>query len=268
MSLVASLPWYDLPEIAPATDALWKGIARGLEGAPARLDRETDLHLQWRSPELLVSQSCGYDAILAHRKYLRVVATPRYIAPGCEGTRYRSLLVVRSDSPARDLEHLRGGRCAINTHTSHSGMNALRALVAPLSRGGRFFGAVIASGTHEESAALVARGEADLAAIDCVTHALLQRHRPRALEGTRILGETAPAPAPPFVTSRATPPRVLRQLRTALLEALADPALATARQTLLLEGAEVLPLAAYRPIAALERRALARGYREMELLRA
>jgi len=268
MRFLASLPWYDLPEIAPATDAFWKRIARGLEGAPARLDRRMDLHLQWRSPRLLLSQSCGYDAILAHRKFLRVVATPRYSAPGCGGTRYRSFLVVRSGSTARGLGDLRGARCAINTHTSHSGMNALRARVAPLSRGGRFFGAVIASGTHEESVALVARGEADLASIDCVTHALLERHRPETLEGTRILGETAPAPAPPFVTSRATPPKVLRLLRVALMEAIADPALAGARRKMLLVGADVLPLAAYRPIAALERRALARGYREMELLRA
>ena len=63
-------------------------------------------------------------------------------------------------------------------------MSALRALIAPHAASGRFFAEVRVSGAHSASLAMVARGEADVAAIDCVVHALLARHRPGALHGT------------------------------------------------------------------------------------
>ena len=44
--------------------------------------------------------------------------------------------------------------------------------------GGRFFSRVVTSGSHPASVAAVARGEADVAAIDCVTYALLDRYLP------------------------------------------------------------------------------------------
>jgi hypothetical protein len=78
-------------------------------------------------------------------------------------------------------------------------MSALRALVAPLSHDGRFFAGIEVRGSHRASLTMVAPGEADVAAIDCVIHALLARYRPAALAGTRPLGWTPGAPAPPFV---------------------------------------------------------------------
>ncbi|WP_152613194.1 PhnD/SsuA/transferrin family substrate-binding protein, partial [Inquilinus limosus] len=88
-------------------------------------------------------------------------------------------------------------------------------------------------------------GEADIAAIDCVTYALLQRHRPGATAGLRVIGRTAPAPGLPFVTRRDAPDRTVEALRAALCGALADPALAGARAALLIEGIEILGEADY-----------------------
>lgn len=249
----ACLPWYDLAELRGATDALWAEVAarlraRGL-APPVRLDRQVHYEDQWDSGELLLGQACGYDVLLAFAHRLQVVATPRYALPGCDGPSYRSFVVVRDELPARELADLRGARCVINTPTSHSGMNVLRALVAPLAEGGRFFSDVVVSGAHERSLDLLRRGAADVAAIDCVTYGLLARHRPPALHGTRVVHRTPAVPAPPFVTSVATPAPVVAELRAALAGALAgSPAV---RAGLALDGVDHLPLAAYQPIAEL-----------------
>jgi ABC-type phosphate/phosphonate transport system substrate-binding protein len=191
---------------------------------------------------------------------LRPLATPCYLAPGCAGPTYRSIVVVTEDSTAAGVSDLRGGVCAINGRDSHSGMSALRALIAPLARQGCFFAEIRVSGAHSASLAMVARGEADVAAIDCVVHALLARHRPAALHGTRPLTETAAAPAPPFVTRARGGADLVTRLRVALTGTFDDPALAAAREDLLLAGVEILPPAAYVRIKAFERYAARHDY--------
>jgi ABC-type phosphate/phosphonate transport system substrate-binding protein len=261
---VASLPMYDLPEARPALDALWAGIARelsrvGLE-VPARLTHDEPGSALWSAPDLLFSQCCGADLTGAPGATLQPVATPRYRATGCAGARYASLLVVSDAAAITVVEDLRGRIAAVNHPRSHSGANALRALIAPLSRAGRFFAEVVESGSHAASLALVQERRADVAAIDCVSHALLARHRPAALAGTRVLCRTAGAPAPPFVTRKSAGAELVARLREALRCAFADPALARAREDLLLDGIELLPPAAYARIAAFARFAARHGY--------
>jgi ABC-type phosphate/phosphonate transport system substrate-binding protein len=159
------------------------------------------------------------------------------------------VILVSERSPARELEELRDGRCVINEAHSRSGAAALWALVAPL--GGRgFFREVLVSGAHLESVAMVARGEAELAAIDCITYGLLARHRPAALTGTRPLCHSPAALAPPFVTRADAGGELVARLRAALQGALDDPDLAAARDDLLLAGIELQPAAAYLDLAA------------------
>jgi ABC-type phosphate/phosphonate transport system substrate-binding protein len=261
----ASLPMYDLPEVRPALAALWAGLARhlareGVPDVPRALAYGASLDALWSSPDLLFSQCCGYDLLNGYAGALHPLATPCYSAPGCVGPAYASVVIVAENSPARSLEDLRGGVCAINGWSSQSGMSALRAVLAPLSRDGRFFARIEVSGSHRASLAMVARGEADVAAIDCVVHALLVRHRPVAVAGTRPLGQTPQAPAPPFVTGAAAGDATVARLRTALCRAFDDPALEAARADLLLAGIEVLPLAAYYRIKGFERFAARRGY--------
>jgi ABC-type phosphate/phosphonate transport system substrate-binding protein len=262
---LVNLPMYDLPEVRPALDALWAGLARhlireGMPDVPGALTHGAALDASWSSPNLLLSQCCGYHLVNGYAGVLRPLATPCYRAPGCVGPTYASMVVVAENSPARRLEDLRGGVCAINGWDSHSGMNALRALIAPRSGGDRYFAKVEVSGSHRASLAMIARGAADVAAIDCVVHALPLRHRPVALAGTRPLGQTAPAPAPPFVTRAVVGDATATRLRAALLQAFDDPALETARADLLLGGIEALPRAAYVRIKAMERFATRRGY--------
>lgn len=265
---IAILPMYDLPEIAAATDAWWCGLARafrqeGLAEVPDRLTRGGDPVAHWSSADLLFGQTCGYPLVHALAGRVALVATPCYRAAGCAGALYCSMVVVSADSAVTELAQLRGATCAVNGRDSQSGYNALRALVAPLSRDGRFFGRVVTSGGHRASLERVAGGGADVAAIDCVTYALLARHAPAALDGIRVLCRSATAPGLPYVTADATGPEGLRRLRAGLHRALDDPSLAAVRDDLLLEGVEELPLAAYDRVTELEAAALATAYGEI-----
>jgi ABC-type phosphate/phosphonate transport system substrate-binding protein len=266
---IASLPWYDLREIRWATDRFWGCVsehlrAQGVDDVPAAPERGLSCFEQWTRPELLFSQACGYDVRLAYAEHLQLVATPCYAAPGCEGPTYSSFVVVHADAGYREPLDLRGARCVINTPTSHSGMNILRSLVAPLHQDGRFFSSVLVSGAHSASLGHIVDGTADVAAVDCVTYELLRRHRPAALASTRVLARTERVAAPPFVTRRATPPETVAALRRALAAALADPGCEEARRAMLLEGAEPLTLESYRRIAELEELAGQYGYAEIE----
>jgi len=260
---------YDPPELRQAVDAWWQGLARALraEGVgdvPERLDRDTAFDALWSAPDLLIAQSCGYPLTGAWADRLQYLATPRYAAPGCEGSSYCSFIVVPVDSKAQCIEDLRGARCSINSRISHSGFNALRAHVTPLARNGSFFGTIRVSGGHAESLNEIGRGEADVAAIDCVTHELLRRCRPRAIAATRIVGRTAQATGLPYVTRIDAAPELRDRLSAGLMRAFADPSLAPVRAELLLDGVEVLSLAHYRGMQAMADNAKRCGYVEMD----
>jgi ABC-type phosphate/phosphonate transport system substrate-binding protein len=252
---------YDHPAVRWATDAWWSAMAVALAGygvaAPRALDRRADYAAVWHEPGLILSQTCGYPYATALRGGVRLVATPAYRAEGCDGARYCSMLIVRADDPVGELAELRGCRVACNAADSQSGHNALRAAVAPLAAGGRFFAGRVITGAHGASVDAVAAGAADLCAIDCVSWAMLARYEPERIARLRVLGRTASAPGLPLVTGLAAP---VAAVRAAVIEVMRDPALANARGALLLDGVEVLGDAAYDAILAMERQAGALGY--------
>jgi ABC-type phosphate/phosphonate transport system substrate-binding protein len=211
----------------------------------------------------LLSQACGYDLLYDSRHCLVPLATPCYRAAGCQGARYRSFVVVRQDHPARALADLRGSRCVVNEASSHSGNNALRALVAPLAVGGRFFASVALSGAHTDSLRGLRRGDFDVACIDSVVLDLLAHCRPHAIAGLRVLAQSALALAPPYVTSVHTDAATRARLRQALLAALRDPELRPVRERLLIDGLEFVSATRYRELAAFEQIAQAHGYFEL-----
>ena len=259
---------YDLPELQAANDALWAAIAtrlasEGVSDAPERLTRGGALETLWSHPDLLLSQTCGYPFATTLRNRVQLVATPRYGAPGCSGPFYRSAIVVRADAPAGSLSDLRGARCAVNDLFSNSGMNLLRVEIAPLAHGQPFFGAVAISGSHEASAVAVADREADVAALDCVTWAHLQRFRPAMTGHLRVLTWTARSPGLPLITGLRTDALTRAALVRALEGVANDPDLSDLRAELLLEGFDSLPAQRYHAILHLERMATARGYAQL-----
>lgn len=265
---IADLPWYDLPELQAATDAWWRGIAAharrlGVDRVPSKLVRDGSHVTRWRHHDLLLSQACGYDVLYDAAPWITPLATPCYAAAGCEGPRYTSVVVVRDDDDCHQVACLRGKRVVVNEAASHSGTNALRPLVAPLSSNGAFFGSVEETGSHTDSLLAVQQGRADTACIDAVVFELLRRVRPGALGGLRVLAQTDRALAPPYVTSVHTSPTIRAALQQALLAALRDPALAAHRSALLLDDFVLLPPGGYRELAAFEAPALHAGYFEL-----
>jgi ABC-type phosphate/phosphonate transport system substrate-binding protein len=262
---VASLPMYDLPEIEATTDEWWKGLARafrreGITDVPDTLWRGESYRELWTRGDLLLSQTCGYPLTHELRGKITLVATPCYSAPGCNGPNYCSIVVVHEDSTAGDISELEGATCVINNRDSQSGYNALRALIAPIASGKRFFRSVTISGSHMNSLKLVSKGEADVAAVDCVTHELVRRYRTSAIDGTRPLCLTANAPALPYITSRYAQDNLVARLRNGLQAACDDPKLSDSREILMLQGFCVLAISDYERVAEMETEAINCGY--------
>lgn len=265
MNRLASFPMYDFPPLQPAHDELWSSLRRflidaGLEEPPAQLTRGVEHVGVWTHPYLLLAQGCQYPLAKFFANRVRLVATPRYLAPGCDHATYRSAIVVRHDDPAERLVDLRNRRCAVNERASNSGMNLLRASIAPLANGRRFFESVVFSGSHRKSVQMVAAGDADVAAIDCVSLAHFQRLYPSIASPLRILEWTPPAPSLPFITAAATSDKVLDTLRSSLAAVLADRHLDRARESLLLDGFDLEPVEDYAEVLRLESAAAQLGY--------
>jgi ABC-type phosphate/phosphonate transport system substrate-binding protein len=265
---IANLPMYDLPELQAITDQWWSGLARafraeGISDVPDALWRKGDHRVPWMDPDLILSQTCGYPLMNGLRGKVSLVATPCYGAAECEGPDYCSIVVVHEDNPAQDIREFRGKRCVINSWDSQSGCNALRALIAPLAQGKPFFREVKVSGGHRNSATMVANGEADVAALDCVTFALLSRHCPQALAGTRMLTLTPRAPGLPYITRRSEDSDFLSRLRSGLTAACQDPTLTECREALMICGFSILALSDYACIVETETAAFKSGYTEL-----
>ena len=285
---VASLPMYDFPELRGAHDAFWAALgarleATGASNVPPGLTRNLPHSDVWRHPSLLFAQGCEYPLATSFSDCVRLVATPIYSAAGCEGKRYRSAIVVRGAGAqggavafgaaverggdvdgvleaSGTLADFRGRRCAINELDSNSGMSLLRAAVAPLATGGRFFGSIVVSGSHLRSVEMVASGEADIAAIDCVSFAHFQRLYPAVVGQLRILSWTPSGPSLPFITARSASDETVRMLRSALADVFDDDGLAPVREQLLLNGVDLQPTEGFDEVLALERRAVEEGY--------
>jgi ABC-type phosphate/phosphonate transport system substrate-binding protein len=249
---------YVLPEIEGALRTWWQGLARhlrqaGVDRVPNQLDEPDDLPVQWLDGDLLFSQTCGYPLTHALDQRVSLIAAPTYDAPGCHGFQYRSMIVVRDDLPVASLGDLRQCDVAINNWDSQSGFNGLRARIAGLATPGeRFFAHTLITTGHARSIAAVCSGEVQCAAIDGVTLALFQRHRPEAVSRLHILDQTDRAPGLPYITRKEIGSDDLNALRTGLFAALADPELADARADLLLSGAALVEWEAYDVIRHME----------------
>ena len=214
----ASLPMYDWTELRRATDALWAGVRDALRAggfaAPEALDRRADASALWTAWDLVLSQTCGLPYVRHLRGRVALVGTPDYGLPDCPSGWYRSVVVARRDDPREAVEEFRGARLALNGADSQSGAQAMMFHLGDRSGPGPFFGVVLASGSHERSARMVAEDAADLAAIDAVTWRLIEAHRTFA-GALRIVARTAPTPGLPLITA-GDPERVAAAFEAAV----------------------------------------------------
>lgn len=218
--MFAALPMYDWPEIRADTDRFWTAIRAALAdhgvAAPPVLDRATPAIEGWLRSDLLLSQTCGYPYVTALRGKVTLVGAPVWALPDLPPGEYCSRIIIHADDPSDTASAFHGKTVAFNAPDSQSGTHALRTVIAPLAENGRFFGRTLETGSHHASISAVAKGQADIAAIDAISFELARRHHPDTAR-VRVFASTAPMPALPYVTAR-TGPR--DRLASALAEAI------------------------------------------------
>jgi ABC-type phosphate/phosphonate transport system substrate-binding protein len=268
MNWTASLPMYNLPEMRAVNARFWdalRGLLReaGLRDLPAALRFERPPVPDRIGPEVLFSQTCGYPLETIFRDQAIRLGTPCYTAAGCDGPTHCGFFIVPAAATARGLADLRGGVFLLNSRHSNSGMNLPRRSLAEIAGGRPFFAQVVETGSQPGNLDRIARGEADATAVDCVTYAFWCRYRPEAARYVRVLAQTRPSPAIPFVTSVATPVPTVEALRAALRRVASERHYAALRDDLLLGDIRDLPDAAYHPLLDYEAAAATLGYPEL-----
>ncbi|MCU1729060.1 PhnD/SsuA/transferrin family substrate-binding protein [Pseudomonas sp. 7P_10.2_Bac1] len=212
----------------------------------------------FRSPELVLTQTCGYPLLTQLQGQVQVVGRPRYEWPDSSGGTHCSVIVSRESDSRLELADFKGSRGVINDRHSNSGMNLLRHRLTPLQQDGRFFASVATSGAHQQSLRWVREGWADLASIDSVTFAYLARYAPAEVAGLRIVARTAQSPNLPYITALSAGTAGAERIREAMNLALQE--LPHVSATLGLQ--EVLPAseADYQLVIGYQREASAAGY--------
>lgn len=240
--MIASLGMYDFGPAMAANDRLWAGIchalrARGIAAPEALTRGEGAYWPAWEAPDLVLSQTCGYPYRARLHDRVTYVGTPDYGVEGCPPGYYRSVFVVRADDPRQSLAAFDGAAFAYNEDLSQSGWAAPQTHAAKL---GLHLPPRLKTSGHRLSAQAVAEGRAEIAALDAVTHTLLQGTEP-AMTRLRVLDLTDPTPGLPYI---AAPGADAQATFDALAEAIA--ALSPEdRATLQLRGIVRLPKPAY-----------------------
>ncbi|MBL9051120.1 MAG: PhnD/SsuA/transferrin family substrate-binding protein [Tabrizicola sp.] len=240
--MIASLGMYDFGPLQGANDRLWRLVRDALRDqgipAPETLTRgEAAYWPAWQSPDLILSQTCGYPFRARLHDKVTYVGTPDYGVEGCPAGHYCSVFVARADDPRRTLAEFDGARFAFNEPLSQSGWAAPQTHAAKL---GIRLPPTLQTGGHLLSARAVAEGRADLAALDAVTHALMLSSDPVS-DRLRVIAVTDPTPGLPYISGPGHDPEPIFQAISAAIAALSDED----RVALRLKGIVRIPLAAY-----------------------
>lgn len=179
--MIASLMMYARPELNAAHARFWTSLRHGLKArgvdAPARLSQSAEEFSVWEDPALVLSQTCGMPLRIQLSGKVHLVGTPDYGLEGCAPGYYRSVIVVRAEDARTTLPEYASARLAFNMPHSQSGLAAFYAHVRPLQF---WFADRVQSGGHLRSVAMIAAGQADIAAVDAQTWRLIERYEPMA----------------------------------------------------------------------------------------
>ena len=233
---------YDFGPAQAANVRLWAGIrdrlrAAGID-APDGLTRGDGAYWEaWQSPDLVLSQTCGFPYRAKLWDKVTLIGTPDYGIAGCPAGYYRSVFVARRDDPRTTVADFDGTAIAYNEAMSQSGWAAPQNHAAAY---GLHFPAGLQTGGHRLSAQAVAEGRADLAALDAVTWALMVRDA-RFNDALRVVGQTEPTPGLPYISAKGADAAVMFAVIAAAIAGLT----AQDRDALHLRGIVQIPAQAY-----------------------
>jgi ABC-type phosphate/phosphonate transport system substrate-binding protein len=217
----------------------------------------------WARPDAGCVFMCGYPIATA-------MPPPRILAlPVPDLARYGNApvyctdIVVRADSPLRQLPDIFGRRFAFTTVDSQSGYQAPRRLLAPFAHdhGGRLFESTVGPLTTPRNVVeAILSGAADAGPLDSYWHHLLRHHEPDGAAQLRVLATTPMTPIPALVATSTVPEAIAQRLTAALLAVDVADELAPIRETLLLRRFDALAANAYSTLRGDAGAADAAGY--------
>lgn len=220
MSAFATLAMYPMEPLRPAWERIWDAVHRRTGWTPDVLTWVDDLPSAWVDPNCVVAHACGWPVATTLVDVVDVVGAFAFDIPFAEGPHYRAALMA-SRSDALESFDTADTVAAANSECSLSGWISLRVGAV----GGRLWpGPVVWTGAHMASLAALQDGRADIASIDPLTLAFVERHLPELTVGLHEVGRGPLVPSTPIVVPRGTPPERIAELRDALVAAVADPA--------------------------------------------
>ncbi|WP_282127310.1 phosphate/phosphite/phosphonate ABC transporter substrate-binding protein [Roseobacter litoralis] len=206
--MIASLPMYETPHTRAAHDIYWQAIRDTYGRGPKHLSRDLDPHDCWERHDLILSQTCGLPYRSGLHASVLLVGTPDYGVADCPPGYYRSHFIVRSSDERMQITDFAGARFARNDVRSQSGWAAAEQHLIDHKAGFSFATNCADTKAHRASAEAVSTGMADIAAIDAVTWALLERDTDLTA-ALRVLISTAPTPGLPYICARGQDPQAL-----------------------------------------------------------
>ncbi|AYM13624.1 hypothetical protein At1D1108_39980 [Agrobacterium tumefaciens] len=196
------------------------GGIRGKDGAiiaadPATLDPDAlDLAVLWRHPALLISGTCWGPMEFGLQDHVQVIGQSDYNGiKGGAGEFYSSAIIARIADGGEGAEPSKTGEAALpkgflsgkilafNEHKSLSGYLSLKRDLEAEGAGLDLFENCLETGAHRASVIAVAEGRADIAAIDCKSWMLAQRHEPAA-RSLHVIGWAARRKGLPFIRAK------------------------------------------------------------------
>lgn len=234
--------------VNPATKAAWQQVLRwclqraGLAWPVIDHDPPASISELWARGDLGVVQMCGLPYAVRDPAP-RLIAAP-VPSPARYGGRavYFSDLAVRADAPFERLEDTYGRRIGWTLPDSQSGYYALRYFLQQ-QRAGRpdptqpLYGEVVPRLVNPRGVIqALLDGRIDVGPLDSYSHDLIRHTEPDIAQRIRVIAQTTPTAMPPFVCTDASASEDdLQRLREAFLSVHAEPTLAEARATVLLD---------------------------------
>lgn len=219
MTAFATLSMYPMEPLRPAWERIWDAVHRRTGWTPDVLTWVENVQGAWVDPDCVVAHACGWPVATTLVDLVDVVGAFAFDVPLAEGPRCRTALMA-SRRDALESFDTTDTVAAVNSECSLSGWISLRAGVV----GGRTWpGPVVWTGAHVASLTALQDGRADIASIDPVTLAFVERHLPELTVGLHEVGRGPLVPGTPIVVPRGTAPERIAELRDALAAAVADP---------------------------------------------
>ncbi|WP_294227101.1 PhnD/SsuA/transferrin family substrate-binding protein [uncultured Shimia sp.] len=238
--MIAAFPMYDRPELATSWDLLWHYFGEAYGDAPAQLTRDLDVWDIWQSPDLLLAQTCGFPYRSRLKDKVALIGAPDHGIEEAPAGHYRSVIVANKRFEGAKLDTLQDATLAFNEPISQSGWAALW---RHFEDKGLRIGPRRQSGAHRESARMVARGDADFAALDIISWKLMRRYDDFTSD-LIVVDMTRPTPALPFISARD---QDKGRVQNALQDGLQSLTFGQ-REELFLHGLVSLPQSAYEAV--------------------